>query len=96
MSHQMPAFGSAKHSVDRVPPRPCQVKSVPQCVEAHSANFVCYNPRSPSQISTASVDRAFSAMKHIRSDWRAKLDVNILSKLMCISNEDPELEEYPT
>ena len=45
-------------------------------------------------LSTAAVERGFSAMKRIKNDWRSSLTVDTLSKLMYISLEGPSVEEY--
>ena len=45
-------------------------------------------------MSTAVVERGFSAMKRIKSDWRSRLSPEQLSKLMFISIQGPLSEEY--
>ena len=45
-------------------------------------------------LSTASCERGFSAMKRVKSDWRSKLTTATLSKLIYISVEGPDIEDY--
>ena len=45
-------------------------------------------------LSTASCERCFSAMKRVKSDWRSNLQTATLSKLLYISVEGPEIEDY--
>ena len=45
-------------------------------------------------MSTAVVERGFSAMKRIKSDWRANLKPPQLSKLMFISIQGPSVGDY--
>ncbi|CAH1240908.1 ZNF862 [Branchiostoma lanceolatum] len=45
-------------------------------------------------LSTAAVERGFSLMKRVKADWRSRLEVAMLSKLMFISIEGPSVREY--
>ncbi|XP_027132692.1 zinc finger protein 862-like [Larimichthys crocea] len=45
-------------------------------------------------LSTASVERGFSAMKRIKTDWRSNLSVNTLTQLLFISLEGLDLEDF--
>lgn len=45
-------------------------------------------------ISTATCERGFSAVKRIKSDWRASLTTETMNHLLCVSIEGPTLEAY--
>ena len=45
-------------------------------------------------LSTAAVERGFSAMKQIKTDWRSNLSVNTLTKLLFIILEGPDMELF--
>ena len=45
-------------------------------------------------LATAAVERGFSTMKRVKSDWRSSLDVSMLNRLMYISIEGPAVEAY--
>ena len=43
---------------------------------------------------TASVERGFGAILHIKTDWRSNLSVNTLTQLLFISLEGPDREHF--
>ncbi|XP_049927681.1 uncharacterized protein LOC126407055 [Epinephelus moara] len=45
-------------------------------------------------LSTASVERGFSAMKRTKTDWRSNLSVHTLTRLLFISREGPDMEHF--
>lgn len=45
-------------------------------------------------MSTAAVERGFSTMKRVKSDWRSSLVPSMLHRLMLISIEGPPLQEW--
>ena len=45
-------------------------------------------------MSTAVVERGFSTMKRIKTDWRSRLETPQLSKLMYLSIEGPHVKDY--
>lgn len=45
-------------------------------------------------LSTATVERGFSAMKRTKTDWRNSLSVEMLKSLLFISLEGPNLEHF--
>ncbi|KAJ8004304.1 hypothetical protein DPEC_G00157740 [Dallia pectoralis] len=45
-------------------------------------------------LSTATVERGFSAMKRTKTDWRSNLSVQMLTSLLFITLEGPDLEHF--
>ncbi|XP_041464874.1 zinc finger protein 862-like [Lytechinus variegatus] len=45
-------------------------------------------------ISTAACERGFSCMKRVKSDWRSSLTVDMLSKLMFVVLNGPEVKDF--
>lgn len=45
-------------------------------------------------VQTATLERGFSLMKRVKTDWRNRLKPHILSQLMMITLNDPDLENF--
>nr|XP_054763567.1 zinc finger protein 862-like [Lytechinus pictus] len=45
-------------------------------------------------LSTAACERGFSLLKRTKTDWRSRLSVDMLHKLMCISMHGPSTAQY--